>query len=1227
MAGILIVDKDADRINFLTESIRSSLPNVRVNIVSEPQTSKRQAIQLDPDAIILCELEDFTGRVQFCIQIKADARLRDIPVIFLTNNQDTKETRLNALDAGADALLTYPPDEIVIGSILKSMIKLRMGNRSLRISANMVKADVGKKMPINLALKQNRNIIQNLIEYIPQRIFLKDLNSVYILCNENYAKDLGIAPEEIAGKSDFDFHSAELAVKYRNDDEEVIRTGQCKIIDEPYLVNGQERWVHVTKVPYCDETNNISGVLGIFEDISENHRAKEQLLRNEEKYRSIFENVQDVYYEIDIAGNILELSPSIEILSKGLYRRTDLIGKNIDEFYLQRDDRTALLEKLYKSGNVTDYEIPFVNKDGEAIHTSISSKVQMDSQGKPQKIVGTIRDISVRKKMEADLLFSNDMFSKIFSLAPVAISINELTTENNRFIDCNNAFSEQTGYMANEVIESKPSEIVLFTFPEERAEVFRRVAKDGKLSRFEHSYQTKYGETRIGLLSLETFNIGDKTYAITTNFDITDRKKIDVRLEKTYRLFNVISLVNQTIVHLKDKDKLLYEVCRIAVEAGKFRMAWIGLIDKNDLVIKPFVFAGFEDGYLSAIRQITLNNAPEGFGPTGKAIREGRYFTCTDFENDPNVTIWKDEALRRGYRSSISLPIQTFGEIIGAFTLYASTPDFFDQEEIGLLAKVANDISFALETNEMEKLHQKAVTALAENEQKYRKLTENMKDVVWIVDPETMKFLYVSPSVVKQCGFAVEEVMAAPLFETIKNELKVEILALFKKRLSNFIQGEITGDTYFTDEVEQPCKNGTTIISEVVSYFLVNEQTGQIEIHGVTRDITEQKQLLDDLINAKEKAEESDRLKSAFLANMSHEIRTPMNGILGFTELLKEPNLTGNDQQFYIRVIEESGARMLNLMNDIIDISIIESGEIKIRTTSCDVRKKFEYIFDFFSNDAKQKGLTLLINQSLSSNDCLIQTDVPKLEAILINLVKNAIKFTPKGTIEFGCKKLNQSFQFFVRDSGVGIDKAHQELIFDRFRQASESLSRSYEGAGLGLSISKAYVEVLGGTIWVESEIGKGSTFYFTLPDNWEVADRIEDRVPILTDKSMASPSVIKILIAEDNDISMNYMELIAGKFSSKIYKAITGVEAVEIFRANPDINLILMDLKMPVMDGYEATRQIRIMDKEVVIIAQSAYSMVGDNEKAIDAGCTDYINKPISKDELFAKVKYYAGL
>ncbi len=396
----------------------------------------------------------------------------------------------------------------------------------------------------------------------------------------------------------------------------------------------------------------------------------------------------------------------------------------------------------------------------------------------------------------------------------------------------------------------------------------------------------------------------------------------------------------------------------------------------------------------------------------------------------------------------------------------------------------------------------------------------------------------------------------------------------------------------------------------------------------IATDTTERSLSELELLKSKEKAEESDRLKSAFLANMSHEIRTPMNGILGFAELLKEPNLSEEQQQEYLGIIEKSGARMLNIINDIVDLSKIEAGLMRIKIGKVNINEILDYLYNFFIPEAEAKGLVLFFTKFLHNEKVIIDTDEEKVYAILINLVKNAIKYTDSGTIDFGFEKKDGFLEFYVKDTGIGVPQQRQAAIFDRFVQADISDSQARQGAGLGLSISKAYVEMLGGKLWLESEEGVGSTFCFTLPFKVEQSEN-NGHAKDLPRELNQTPGVsamklLKVLIAEDDEVSSNLISTMISRNSREVVKVRSGLEAVDYCRKHPELDLILMDIQMPDLNGYDATRQIRQFNTTVIIIAQTAYGLSSDRDTAIEAGCNDYISKPIHKKELSLLINKY---
>ena len=393
---------------------------------------------------------------------------------------------------------------------------------------------------------------------------------------------------------------------------------------------------------------------------------------------------------------------------------------------------------------------------------------------------------------------------------------------------------------------------------------------------------------------------------------------------------------------------------------------------------------------------------------------------------------------------------------------------------------------------------------------------------------------------------------------------------------------------------------------------------------GTITDITELKLFQQEQILLREKADESNRLKSAFLTNMSHEIRTPMNGILGFASLLKAQDLSGEEQQNYIKIIEKSGLRMLNIINDIVSISKIESGLIETCLKELDIDKQQEYIYTFFKPEAEAKKINFAFKSPSSLENLMLKTDQDKFISIYSNLIKNAIKYTEKGSIEFGYSKKTNFIEFYIKDTGIGIESDRQEAIFERFIQADIEDEMARQGAGLGLSISKAYIKILGGKIWVESKIGKGSTFYFTIPYHAKQVyiDDAKNMIPITEIENKTKG--LKVLVVEDDETSALLIKTMLENTNYTILEARNGAEAIKLCQNNLDIELILMDIRMPGIDGYEATRQIRLFNKEVIIIAQTAHALLGDKEKSVEAGCNEHLSKPINKSELLSTINHY---
>ncbi len=385
------------------------------------------------------------------------------------------------------------------------------------------------------------------------------------------------------------------------------------------------------------------------------------------------------------------------------------------------------------------------------------------------------------------------------------------------------------------------------------------------------------------------------------------------------------------------------------------------------------------------------------------------------------------------------------------------------------------------------------------------------------------------------------------------------------------------------------------------------------------------KQKTKELRIAKENAEESDRLKTSFIRNISHEIRTPMNGIIGFSEFLDNPDLTDSERQEYARIIINSGKQLMSIIEDILEISKLRSKQVKVNIEKTNLIVLLKALFSIFEIKAKEKNIELYLENGLPDDQNLVLIDKSKLNKIVSNLLDNAIKFTNEGYVKVYYKIENNHIIISIEDTGIGINPKDQENIFRSFSQSEKEISKNYGGLGLGLTLAKENVALIGGQIRFKSEKGKGTTFTITLPHNPIESNIIKTS----TNSEEKSPEQEKqiVLIAEDGEVNFLFLKTVLIKmqdYDFVIHRAKNGKEAVDLCMDNSNIDLVLMDIKMPIMDGYDATKHIKKIRPELPVIAQTAYSTEEDIQKALDAGCDDFISKPVDRKILKPILKKY---
>ena len=374
-----------------------------------------------------------------------------------------------------------------------------------------------------------------------------------------------------------------------------------------------------------------------------------------------------------------------------------------------------------------------------------------------------------------------------------------------------------------------------------------------------------------------------------------------------------------------------------------------------------------------------------------------------------------------------------------------------------------------------------------------------------------------------------------------------------------------------------------------------------------------------ELKTAWEKAEVANRLKHAFLNNISHEIRTPLNGIIGFGHLLSDQNIGFDEKMEYLDFMKESSNRLINTVTSFLDVSILNSGNMELIMTTVQPEIVLLETYDKFLSICLKKKINLELSTAKLPSDFAFISDENILRKILDNLIDNAIKFTAKGKIEVGCDIINDVIRFSVKDTGVGISSEFSNRIFRSFNQENEDITRPYEGLGLGLSISKGLVELLGGTIGYNSEPGKGTEFYFTLPARIDTTAHTSENNDVFCEGRKN-----KILIVEDDETNYFLLYFYLTNYKVELFHAHNGMEAIQFFKANTDFDIVLMDLKLPDIDGFQVTQQIKLLNSTIPVIAVSSYSGIVERQQALHAGCNDYIVKPVSKTVLFDKLSKY---
>lgn len=1217
---LLIIGDELNRASNTAQWLAKTFSSLEVEYAHSGKEGILKAETFVPDVFLVeVLLPDIKG-LQIIRHLRGLAAFSESQIILMSNLQSDEQLIQEAIEAGADFFLQKPFEYNEMQQVFTqclNIIEVQHKLKLLKEAANNLPWSLSKMQKGSVATTNQPHYIHQrakrslqLFENAPDAIAVTIPDGTMLDVNDMLCRYSGYSRHELIGRNLSMLFSGEHLQLFPFEVEKVL--GGEVVENERFMLckSGHEMPIWMKSMRLPDHT-----VVSFMRDITAIRQTEQELKQQKAFSQNITEKIPNIVYVHDLESrkNVY----TNRSVAAYLGYPADVLTDNDDNFLEKviHPDDLGIFDQFYAGANLSDPELIFHFEyrmrtyAGDWRWFKGYERVWEQKDGKITMLIGAVLDVTSEKEKDEALRKSEQKYRELMELfRKLADNMPDMLWAKDvhkRFIFVNNSICRNLLHAAN--TDEPLGKTDLYFAERIRAEkpedpeyhTFGTICTDSDeviLQTRQHGHFEEFGYVRGKFLFLDVIKApifdenGELIAIVGAGRDITDRK----RQEKFIAIQHAVSEAMTASNNLKGFIETIAQQLSQVIDTSNFYVALVN--ERTGKLYTPYLQDEKDD-----IHEWDMEGSA-----TGLVIKSGKtyLFYADDIQKLINEGALK--AIGALSASWLGVPLWCDGVVVGALVVQSySNKDAFQQSDAELLEFLANQLG----------LYIQRIKAL--DEIKLLGLAIEQSPVGVIIIDNHARFVYANKQFSAISGYTSD------MIPTIDKQLLFKMFG-DEEVVDQFYQAAASQSSW-NRQLHLCRPDGSKVWINLSMSPLFGFEGRLNNWMVIIEDTTEKQRMLDDLIKARDKAEESDRLKSAFLMNISHEIRTPLNSIMGFADLLTDQSMHSEHVTKQAGLIYRNGQRLLDLINNILKISKIDAGSESLSLDVFNPAQLVDEALTSFKPQADKRGITLKTAVAPEAESIRVETDRLKIHQVLDNLINNALKFTEKGTIEIGCSYQEGMLKFSVSDTGRGIPAAAIDKIFDRFYQAETALNRGYEGVGLGLALCRSMVTLMGGRIWAESVHGKGSVFQLEIPARKVNLIQQSDAPPSkMTDGEIAATSKQPILVADDDEASLIMMKTILSGVGYHTVFARSGIEAIELLKHHPEINLILLDIKMPVLDGRQTMQKIREMGINAVIIATTAYALPGDEQRFRQAGFDDYIAKPITKSQLIKLLSKY---